>query len=169
MVDIETVEAATIAALFQQAASRSHHNIRSTFSMTNMKSQAASKRRTAATRFVAALAVAATAGSALVGSQIIAPQAAYAAQEQAAGKIDVGEVSVWMGKGVTNASLTDTTTDYNNYVRYGIVRGMSDQNADVLRTDNAPLTTTLGGDGKKQGCLGLYRSWVALEVGQPGR
>ena len=129
--------------------------------MTNMKSQAASKRRTAATRFVAALAVAATAGSALVGSQIVAPQAAYAAQEQGAGKIDVGEVSAWMGKGVTNASLTDTTTDYNNYVRYGIVRGMSDQDADVLRSSNAPLTTTLGGATAKSKDAWTYitRGW----------
>ena len=68
--------------------------------MTNAKSQATSKRRTAATRFVAALAVAATAGSALVGSQIVAPQAAYAAQEPAATKIDVGDVRAVMGKGV---------------------------------------------------------------------
>ena len=110
--------------------------------MTNAKSQATSKRRTAATRFVAALAVAATAGSALVGSQIIAPQAAYAAQEPAATKIDVGEVSAWMGKGVTNDSETDTSTDYNNFIRYGIVKGMTE---DRIRTGNTPVTTTLGG------------------------
>ena len=110
--------------------------------MTNAKSQATSKRRTAATRFVAALAVAATAGSALVGSQIIAPQAAYAAQEPAAGKIEVGEVSAWMGKGITNGSETDETTDYNNFIRYGIVKGMTE---DRVRTGNTPVTTTLGG------------------------
>ena len=110
--------------------------------MTNAKSQATSKRRTAATRFVAALAVAATAGSALVGSQIIAPQAAYAAQEPAAGKIDVGEVSAWMGKGITNGSETDETTDYNNFIRYGIVKGMTENR---IRTGNTPVTTTLGG------------------------
>ena len=110
--------------------------------MTNAKSQATSKRRTAATRFVAALAVAATAGSALVGSQIVAPQAAYAAQEPTAGKIDVGEVSAWMGKGVTNDSETDTSTDYNNFIRYGIVKGMTE---DRIRTGNTPVTTTLGG------------------------
>ena len=110
--------------------------------MTNAKSQATSKRRTAATRFVAALAVAATAGSALVGSQIVAPQAAYAAQEPAATKIDVGEVSAWMGKGITNGSETDETTDYNNFIRYGIVKGMTE---DRVRTGNTPVTTTLGG------------------------
>ena len=110
--------------------------------MTNAKSQATSKRRTAATRFVAALAVAATAGSALVGSQIVAPQAAYAAQEPAATKIDVGEVSAWMGKGITNGSETDETTDYNNFIRYGIVKGMTENR---IRTGNTPVTTTLGG------------------------
>ena len=127
--------------------------------MTNAKSQATSKRRTAATRFVAALAVAATAGSALVGSQIIAPQAAYAAQEPAAGKIDVGEVSAWMGKGVTNDSETDTSTDYNNFIRYGIVKGMTE---DRIRTSDAPVTTTLGGPYAK-----ANDAWTYIARGMP--
>ena len=127
--------------------------------MTNAKSQATSKRRTAATRFVAALAVAATAGSALVGSQIIAPQAAYAAQEPAATKIDVGEVSAWMGKGVTNDSETDTSTDYNNFIRYGIVMGMTE---DRIRTSDAPVTTTLGGPYAK-----ANDAWTYIARGMP--
>ena len=127
--------------------------------MTNAKSQATSKRRTAATRFVAALAVAATAGSALVGSQIIAPQAAYAAQEPAATKIDVGEVSAWMGKGVTNDSETDTSTDYNNFIRYGIVKGMTE---DRIRTSDAPVTTTLGGPYAK-----ANDAWTYIARGMP--
>ena len=127
--------------------------------MTNAKSQATSKRRTAATRFVAALAVAATAGSALVGSQIIAPQAAYAAQEPAATKIDVGDVRAVMGKGVTNNSETDTSTDYNNEIRYGIVKGMS---TDRIRTGNTPLTTYLGGEYAKNN-----DAWTYIARGMP--
>jgi len=127
--------------------------------MTNAKSLATSKRRTAATRFVAALAVAATAGSALVGSQIIAPQAAYAAQEPAATKIDVGDVRAVMGKGVTNNSETDTSTDYNNEIRYGIVKGMS---TDRIRTGNTPLTTYLGGEYAKNN-----DAWTYIARGMP--
>ena len=127
--------------------------------MTNAKSQATSKRRTAATRFVAALAVAATAGSALVGSQIIAPQAAYAAQEPAATGIDVGEVSAWMGKGVTNNSETDTATDYNNFIRYGIVKGMTENR---IRSSDKPVTTTLGGAYAKNN-----DAWTYIARGMP--
>ena len=127
--------------------------------MTNAKSQATSKRRTAATRFVAALAVAATAGSALVGSQIVAPQAAYAAQEPAATKIDVGEVSAWMGKGVTNNSETDTATDYNNFIRYGIVKGMTENR---IRSSDKPVTTTLGGAYAKNN-----DAWTYIARGMP--
>ena len=127
--------------------------------MTNAKSQATSKRRTAATRFVAALAVAATAGSALVGSQIVAPQAAYAAQEPAATKIDVGDVRAVMGKGVTNNSETDTSADYNNEIRYGIVKGMS---TDRIRTGNTPLTTYLGGEYAKNN-----DAWTYIARGMP--
>ena len=103
---------------------------------------ARTKRTGAASRALAALAVVATAASTLVVSQVAAPQAAQAAQEPAATKIDVGEVSAWMGKGVTNDSETDTSTDYNNFIRYGIVKGMTE---DRIRTGNTPVTTTLGG------------------------
>ena len=103
---------------------------------------ARTERAGVASRALAALAVVATAASALVVSQVAAPQAAQAAQEPAATKIDVGEVSAWMGKGVTNDSETDTSTDYNNFIRYGIVKGMTE---DRIRTGNTPVTTTLGG------------------------
>ncbi|WP_315580067.1 prealbumin-like fold domain-containing protein [uncultured Actinomyces sp.] len=125
--------------------------------MTNAKSSATSKRRSVSTRFVAALAVTATAGSALVGS-FVTPQPAYAAQEPAATKIDVGEVSAWMGGGVTNNSETDTTTDYNNFIRYGIVKGMTENR---IRTGNTPVTTTLGGAYAKANDAWTYiaRGW----------
>ena len=103
---------------------------------------ARTKRAGVASRALAALAVVATAASTLVVSQVAAPPAAQAAQEPAATKIDVGEVSAWMGKGVTNDSETDTSTDYNNFIRYGIVKGMTE---DRIRTGNTPVTTTLGG------------------------
>ena len=132
--------------------------------MTNAKSQATSKRRTAATRFVAALAVAATAGSALVGSQIIAPQAAYAAQEPAATGIDVGAVRANMGTGIVNASEADTTTSLpDNFIRYGIVPGMSPTpfssagvNSGKPITDSKPVGTFLGGTVAKQKDLWTY-------------
>ncbi|WP_299060053.1 hypothetical protein [uncultured Actinomyces sp.] len=136
--------------------------------MTNAKSQATSKRRTAATRFVAALAVAATAGSALVGSQIVAPQAAYAAQEPATG-INVGPVRAAMGQGRVNASATDETTALpNNYIRYGIVPGMSETaysrpgvNGGRPITDDNPIGTYLGGTLAKDNDLWTYiaRGW----------
>lgn len=103
---------------------------------------ARTKRTGVASRALAALAVVATAASMLVVSQVATPQAAQAAQEPAATKIDVGEVSASMGQGVTNNSETDTTTDDKNFIRYGIVKGMTE---DRVRTSNAPLTTTLGG------------------------
>ena len=132
--------------------------------MTNAKSLATSKRRTAATRFVAALAVAATAGSALVGSQIIAPQAAYAAQEPAATGIDVGAVRANMGTGIVNASEADTTTSLpDNFIRYGIVPGMSPTpfsssgvNGGRPITDSKPVGTFLGGTVANQKDLWTY-------------
>ena len=125
--------------------------------MTNAKSQATSKRRTAATRFVAALAVAATAGSALVGSQIIAPQAAYAAQEPAAGKIDVGEVSAWINGGYT--SETEGGAHLNDSIRYGVVTGMS-QNR--LRTGDQPVDAWLSGTTAKN-----KDAWAYIARGVP--
>lgn len=120
---------------------------------------ARTKRAGVASRALAALAVVATAASTLVVSQVAAPQAAQAAQEPAAGKIDVGEVSAWMGKGVTNDSETDTSTDYNNFIRYGIVKGMTE---DRIRTSDTPTTTTLGGPYAK-----ANDAWTYIARGMP--
>lgn len=119
---------------------------------------ARTKRAGVASRALAALAVVATAASTLVVSQVAAPQAAQAAQEPAATKIDVGEVSAWMGKGVTNDSETDTSTDYNNFIRYGIVTGMTEHR---IRTGDQPTTTTLGGPYAKANDAWTYiaRGW----------
>ena len=123
---------------------------------------ARTKRAGVASRALAALAVVATAASTLVVSQVAAPEAAQAAQEPAVTKIDVGEVSAWMGKGVTNNSETDTSTDYNNFIRYGIVKGMTE---DRVRTSDAPVTTTLGGPYAKANDVDLHRPRHAVEVG----
>lgn len=120
---------------------------------------ARTKRSGVASRALAALAVVATAASTLVVSQVAAPQAAQAAQEPAATKIDVGEVSAWMGKGVTNDSETDTSTDYNNFIRYGIVKGMTE---DRIRTGDQPTTTTLGGPYAK-----ANDAWTYIARGMP--
>lgn len=119
---------------------------------------ARTKRTGAASRALAALAVVATATGTLVVSQAATPQAAQAAQEPAATKIDVGEVSAWMGKGVTNDSETDTSTDYNNFIRYGIVKGMTENR---VRTGDQPTTTTLGGPYAKANDAWTYiaRGW----------
>ena len=120
---------------------------------------ARTKRAGVASRALAALAVVATAASTLVVSQVAAPEAAQAAQEPAASKIDVGEVSAWMGKGVTNDSETDTSTDYNNFIRYGIVKGMTE---DRIRTGDTPTTTTLGGPYAK-----ANDAWTYIARGMP--
>ena len=104
---------------------------------------ARTKRAGVASRALAALAVVATAASALVVSQVAAPQAAQAAQEPAATGIDVGQVYAKMGKGVTNDTATSTTPPYNNFIRYGIVTGMS---RNRIKSDNNMLGTWLGGN-----------------------
>ena len=124
--------------------------------MTNAKSSATSKRRSVSTRFVAALAVTATAGSALVGS-FFAPQPAYAAQEVAAGKIDVGDVSAIMGEGHTRE--TPTGSDLNDSIRYGVVVGMTENR---LRSSNQKLTTWLGGETAKN-----KDAWTYIARGTP--
>lgn len=120
---------------------------------------ARTKRAGVASRALAALAVVAIATGTLVVSQVAAPEAAQAAQEPAATKIDVGEVSAWMGKGVTNDSETDTSTDYNNFIRYGIVKGMTE---DRIRTGDQPTTTTLGGPYAK-----ANDAWTYIARGMP--
>ena len=122
-----------------------------------------------ATRALAALAVVATAASTLVASQVAAPEAAQAAQEPAATGINVGPVRASMGTGIINASETDTTTSYpNNYIRYGIVPGMSETpfsragiNGGKPITDKKPVGTQLGGTFANNNDLWTYitRGW----------
>lgn len=131
--------------------------------------QARTKRAGVASRALAALAVVATAASTLVVSQVAAPQAAQAAQEPAATGINVGPVRASMGTGIINASETDTTTSYpNNYIRYGIVPGMSETpfsrpgiNGGRPITDNKPVGTQLGGTFANNNDLWTYitRGW----------
>ena len=117
-----------------------------------------------ATRALAALAVVATAASTLVASQVAAPEAAQAAQEPAATGIDVGAVRANMGTGIVNASEADTTTSLpDNFIRYGIVPGMSPTpfsspgiNGGKPITDSKPVGTFLGGTVAKQKDLWTY-------------
>ena len=130
---------------------------------------ARTKRAGVASRALAALAVVATAASTLVVSQVAAPEAAQAAQEPAATGINVGPVRASMGTGIINASETDTTTSYpNNYIRYGIVPGMSETpfsragiNGGKPITDNKPVGTQLGGTFANNNDLWTYitRGW----------
>ena len=130
---------------------------------------ARTKRSGVASRALAALAVVATAASTLVVSQVAAPQAAQAAQEPGATGINVGPVRASMGTGIINTSETDTTTSYpNNYIRYGIVPGMSETpfsragiNGGNPITDNKPVLTQLGGTFAKNNDLWTYitRGW----------
>ena len=122
-----------------------------------------------ATRALAALAVVATATGTLVASQVATPEAAQAAQEPAATGIEVGAVRASMGAGFVNASATDTTTSLpDNFIRYGIVPGMSETpfsragvNGGNPITDNKPVRTQLGGTFAKNNDLWTYitRGW----------
>ena len=131
---------------------------------------ARTKRTGVASRALAALAVVATAASTLVVSQVAAPQAAQAAQEPAATGIEVGPVRAGMGTGIINTSETDTTTSYpNNFIRYGIVPGMSETpfsragvNDGKPITDNKPVRTQLGGTFAKNNDL-----WTYITRGMP--
>lgn len=120
---------------------------------------ARTKRAGAASRALAALAVVATAASTLVVSQVAAPQAAQAAQEPAATGIDVGQVYAKMGKGVTNDTATSTSPAYNNFIRYGIVTGMS---RNRIKSDNNMLGTWLGGN-----YAGANDAWTYIARGAP--
>ena len=67
-----------------------------------------------------------------------------------------------MGTGFVNASATDTTTSLpDNFIRYGIVKAMSDKPADRIRTGTAPMTTFLGGEYAKNNDAWTYiaRGW----------
>ena len=118
---------------------------------------ARTKRAGVASRTLAALAVVATATGTLVVSQVAAPQAAQAAQEPAAGKIDVGEVSAWISGGYT--SETEGGAHLNDSIRYGVVTGMS-QNR--LLTDNKPVGAWLSGTTAKN-----KDAWAYIARGVP--
>ena len=120
---------------------------------------ARTKRAGVASRALAALAVVATAASTLVVSQVAAPQAAQAAQEPAATGIEVGQVYAKMGTGVTNDTATSTTPAYNNFIRYGIVTGMS---RNRIKSDNNMLGTWLGGN-----YAGANDAWTYIARGAP--
>ena len=120
---------------------------------------ARTKRAGVASRALAALAVVATAASTLVVSQVAAPQAAQAAQEPAATGIEVGQVYAKMGKGITNDTATSTTPEYNNFIRYGIVTGMSRHR---IKSDNNMLGTWLGGN-----YAGANDAWTYIARGAP--
>lgn len=118
---------------------------------------ARTKRAGVASRALAALAVVATATGTLVVSQAAAPQAAQAAQEPAASKIDVGEVSAWINGGYT--SETEGGAHLNDSIRYGVVTGMS-QNR--LRTGNQPVDAWLSGTTAKN-----KDAWAYIARGVP--
>ena len=120
---------------------------------------ARTKRAGVASRALAALAVVATAASTLVVSQVATPQVAQAAQEQPSAGIEVGQVYAKMGKGITNDTATSTTPEYNNFIRYGIVTGMS---RNRVATDNDMLGLWLGGD-----YAGANDAWTYIARGAP--
>lgn len=110
-----------------------------------------------ATRALAALAVVATATGTLVASQVAAPEAAQAAQEPAASKIDVGEVSAWINGGYT--SETEGGAHLNDSIRYGVVTGMSENR---LRTGDQPVDAWLSGTTAKN-----KDAWAYIARGVP--
>ena len=110
-----------------------------------------------ATRALAALAVVATATGTLVASQVASPEAAQAAQEPTAGKIDVGEVSVWINGGYT--SETEGGAHLNDSIRYGVVTGMSENR---LRTGDQPVNAWLSGTTAKN-----KDAWAYIARGVP--
>jgi len=99
----------------------------------------------------------ATAASTLVVSQVAAPQAAQAAQEPAASKIDVGEVSVWINGGYT--SETEGGAHLNDSIRYGVVTGMSENR---LLTGDQPVGAWLSGTTAKN-----KDAWAYIARGVP--
>ena len=120
-------------------------------------SHARTKRAGVASRALAALAVVATATGTLVVSQAAAPQAAQAAQEPAATKIDVGEVSAWINGGYT--SETEGGAHLNDSIRYGVVTGMSENR---LRTGDQPVDAWLSGTTAKD-----KDAWAYIARGVP--
>ena len=127
------------------------------------------ERRGSFARAIAALTAMVSVTGVLVTSQLT-PQEAHAAQEPAATGIEVGPVRAGMGTGIINTSETDTTTSYpNNFIRYGIVPGMSETpfsqagvNGGKPITDNKPVRTQLGGTFAKNNDL-----WTYITRGMP--
>ena len=127
------------------------------------------ERRGSFARAIAALTAMVSVTGVLVTSQLT-PQEAHAAQEPAATGIEVGPVRAGMGTGIINTSETDTTTSYpNNFIRYGIVPGMSETpfsqagvNGGKPITDKKPVRTQLGGTFAKNNDL-----WTYITRGMP--
>ena len=121
------------------------------------------ERRGSFARAIAALTAMVSVTGVLVTSQLT-HQEAHAAQEPAATGIDVGAVRANMGTGIVNASEADTTTSLpDNFIRYGIVPGMSPTpfssagvNSGKPITDSKPVGTFLGGTVAKQKDLWTY-------------
>ena len=126
-------------------------------------------RRGSFARAIAALTTMVSVTGVLVTSQLV-PQDAHAAQEPAATGINVGPVRASMGTGIVNASATDTTTSLpDNFIRYGIVPGMSETpfsragiNGGKPITDNKPVGTQLGGTFATNNDL-----WTYITRGHP--
>ena len=126
-------------------------------------------RRGSFARAIAALTTMVSVTGVLVTSQLV-PQDAHAAQEPAATGINVGPVRASMGTGIVNESETDTTTSLpDNFIRYGIVPGMSETpfsragiNGGKPITDNKPVGTQLGGTFATNNDL-----WTYITRGHP--
>ena len=114
------------------------------------------ERRGSFARAIAALTAMVSVTGVLVTSQLT-PQEAHAAQEPAAGKIDVGEVSVWINGGYT--SETEGGAHLNDSIRYGVVTGMS---RNRLRTGNQPVDAWLSGTTAKN-----KDAWAYIARGVP--
>ena len=115
-------------------------------------------RRGSFARAIATLTILVSVTGVLVTSQLT-PQEAHAAQEPAATGIEVGQVYAKMGTGVTNDTATSTTPAYNNFIRYGIVTGMS---RNRIKSDNKMLGTWLGGN-----YAGANDAWTYIARGAP--
>ncbi len=101
-----------------------------------------------------ALAVVVIATGTLVVFQVAAPEAA---QEPAATGIDVGNVYASMGQGHTRENPTGA--NLNDAIRYGIVRGMSENR---VKTGQSPMTTWQGGEYAKNN-----DAWTYIARGAP--
>ena len=101
-----------------------------------------------------ALAVVVIATGTLVVFQVAAPEAA---QEPAATGIDVGNVYASMGQGHTRENPTGA--NLNDAIRYGIVRGMSENR---VTTGQSPMMTWLGGEYAKNN-----DAWTYIARGAP--